>query len=71
MVSFHNIQVNRGVITAIAINESNNNTEKISARMDGTYHSSSDTDIVKATWNLVIEYEKTRKLPGSTTICWG
>ena len=71
MVSFNSIQVNNGMITAVAINETNNNIERISAKMDGTYHSSKDTDIIKATWNLVIEYEKNKKLPSSTTVCWG
>lgn len=71
MVNFYDIKIEDGFITAEAWNETNNTRENIRAKLDGTYHSSSDTDIIKATWNLVIEYEKKHKLPEKTTVAWG
>lgn len=71
MVNFYNIRIDGDYIVAEAWNEMNNNRENIRAKLDGTYHSSSDSDIIKATWNIVIDYEKRHKLPDKTTVAWG
>jgi hypothetical protein len=71
MVNFYNISIEGDFITARVWNETNNNREDIRAKLDGTYHSSKDTDIIKATWNLVIEYKEKHKLPKKTTVVWG
>lgn len=71
MVTFTNIRVVDGYIYANAWNEMNGIKESIKAKMDGSYHSSSDFEIIKATWNLVIKYEHNHKLPKKTTVAWG
>lgn len=71
MVNFYNIKIDNEYITADVWNEMNNKKEFIRAKLDGSYHSSSDDDIIKATWNIIIEYEKDGKLPEKTTVAWG
>lgn len=71
MVNFTNIRVVDGYIYANAWNEMNGIKESIKAKMDGSYHSSNDNGIIKATWNLVIEYEDKHKLPKKMTVTWG
>lgn len=50
MVHFTNIVIKDGYIEADVWNESNGVREHIRAKLDGSYHSSSDGDIQKATW---------------------
>lgn len=71
MVTFTNIRIENGYIYANAWNEMNNIKENIKAKMDGSYQSSNDNDIIKATWNLVIEYEHNHRLPKKMTVTWG
>lgn len=49
MVDFENIHVENGVLTAVATNLETGKKENITARLDGSLHSSKDWDIVKAT----------------------
>lgn len=70
MVTFYDIKVNNGVLTALALNEATGTTESITANLDGTYHSSSDSLVVKATWSLVVEYEK-KGFPKEISVAWG
>lgn len=69
MVDFENICVKDGVLTAIATNLETGNKENITARLDGSSHSSKDWDIVKATWNIVGRY-KGKKFPKETSVVW-
>lgn len=71
MVSLENISIKDGYMKAYATNEENGFSENIKAKIDGSYHSSSDTDIIKATWNIVVEYEKTGKIPKKVYVAWG
>lgn len=71
MVVLTNIKTENGYITAHAINRLSGTAEDIKAKLDGTYHSSVDPDIVKATWNIVVEYEGTGKLPERAEVAWG
>ena len=71
MVTFYNIRLIDGYIYANAWNEMNGVIEDIKAKVDGTYHSSSDHDIIKATWSIVAEYVVNHKLPKKTTVAWG
>jgi len=71
MVSLENISIKDGYMIAYANNEETGFSESIRAKMDGSYHSSSDTDIIKATWNIVVEYEKTGKMPKKAYVAWG
>lgn len=57
MVDFENIIVKDEVLTATATNLETNSNEDIVARLDGSFHSSSDWDIVKATWNIIGRYK--------------
>lgn len=70
MVTFYDIKVENGVLTALAVNETSGNREGIVARIDGSYHSSSDKDIIKATWGLVVE-SRDKGFPKKTSIAWG
>lgn len=70
MVDFENICVENGILTATAINLETGNREDITARLDGSSHSSTDWDIVKATWNLVGRYNG-KKFPKKTSVVWG
>ena len=70
MVDFENICVKDGVLTATATNlETNNKEDDIVARLDDSFHSSIDWDIVKATWNLVGRYNG-KKFPKKTSVVW-
>lgn len=71
MVYLKNIKLVNGYITAYATNEETGFSENIKAKIDGSYHSSSDTDIIKATWNIVVKYEKTGKIPKKAYVAWG
>lgn len=71
MVSFYNIKVENGILTAHAVNESTCHEEDIKAMIDGSRHSSRDSDIVRATWGVVWEAKKAKKFPKETTISWG
>lgn len=71
MVTFTNIRIENGYIYATALDESTGFTEDIIAKLDGSYHSSSDYTIIKATWNVVIEYKKYKKIPKEMQIVWG
>ena len=68
MVDFENIHVENGVLTADAVNARYGIKEHITANIDGSYHSSSDNEIVRATWNIVIEARKKKKYPSKTSI---
>lgn len=57
MVDFENIHVENGVLTAVATNLETGKKENITARLDGSLHSSKDWDIVKATWNIIDKYK--------------
>lgn len=72
MVSFYNIKIENGIFTATAVNEYTGNKEEISAKTDGSYHSSKDNDIVKATWGLIVKYEhsKRKKIPETDCVAW-
>lgn len=70
MVTFYDIKVNNGVLTALALNEATGTKESITANLDGTYHSSSDSLVLKATWSLVVEYEK-KGFPKEISVAWG
>lgn len=70
MVDFENIVVKDGVLTADAVNARYCIKEHITAKVDGSYHSSSDNEIVRATWNIVIEARKKKKYPNKTSIVW-
>lgn len=70
MVTFYNIRVEKGILTALVINEVTGNRESITAKIDGTYHSSKDRDIIKATWGLVVESQG-KNFPEKTSIAWG
>lgn len=70
MVSFYNISVENGILTAHAVNESTGHEEDIKAMIDGSRHSSKDKDIVKATWGLIVDFEG-KQLPSKHTIAWG
>lgn len=70
MVDFENIVVKDGVLTADAVNARYGIKEHITAKIDGSYHSSSDNEIVRATWNIVIEARKKKKYPNKTSIVW-
>lgn len=70
MVDFENIVVKDGVLTADAVNARYGIKEHITAKVDGSYHSSSDNEIVRATWNIVIEARKKKKYPNKTSIVW-
>lgn len=70
MVDFENICVENGVLTADAVNARYGIKEHITAKIDGSYHSSSDNEIVRATWNIVIEARKKKKYPSKTSIVW-
>lgn len=69
MVDFENIIVKDEVLTATATNLETNSNEDIVARLDGSFHSSSDWDIVKATWNIIGRY-KGKKFPKETSVVW-
>lgn len=71
MFTFYNIKVVNGVLTAIVLNESTGIKESITAKIDGTYHSSRDGDVIRATWGVVWEAKKNKKFPEKTTIAWG
>lgn len=70
MVDFENICVKDGVLTADAVNARYGIKEHIIANIDGSYHSSSDNEIIRATWNIVIEARKKKKYPSKTSIVW-
>ena len=70
MIDFENIQVVDGVLTASAVNLETGNRESITAKLDGSFHSSTDWDIVKATWNVIGRY-KGKKFPKETSVVWG
>lgn len=70
MVDFENICVENGILTATAINLETGNREDIIARLDGGSHSSTDWDIVKATWNVIGRY-KGKKFPKEASVVWG
>lgn len=70
MVDFENICVKDGVLTATATNLETNNKEDIVARLDGSFHSSIDWNIVKATWNVIGRY-KEKKFLKETSVVWG
>lgn len=70
MVDFENICVENGVLTADAVNARYGIKEHITAKIDGSYHSSSDNEIVKATWGVILEARKKKKYPSKTTIAW-
>lgn len=70
MVDFENIVVKDGILTADAVNARYGIKEHITAKIDGSYHSSSDNEIVRATWNIVIEARKKKKYPNKTSIVW-
>ena len=55
MVDFENICVKDGVLTADAVNVRYGIKEHITAKIDGSCHSSSDNEIIKATWGVVLE----------------
>lgn len=57
MVDFEDIVVKDEVLPATAINLDTSNKESIIARIDGSFHSGSDCDIVKATWNIIGRYK--------------
>lgn len=57
MVDFEDIVVKDEVLTATAINLDTSNKESIIARIDGSFRSGSDCDIVKATWNIIGRYK--------------
>lgn len=61
MVDFENIVVKDGILTADAVNARYGIKEHITAKIDGSYHSSSDNEIVRATWNIVIEARKEKE----------
>lgn len=71
MITFYNIKVVDGTLTALAVNEVNNTKENIVAKVDGSYHSSKNSDIVRATWGMIWEAKKNKKFPEKTTIAWG
>ena len=71
MVILENIQTDGKVFTAHAFNDLNGVAENIQAKMDGTYHSSKDSDIIKATWSVIAEYEVKGKMPKKTAVAWG
>ena len=70
MITFYDIKVENGVLTALALNENTGTKENITAKLDGTYHSSNDSLIVKATWNLIVEYEN-KGFPTAMSVAWG
>lgn len=70
MVDFENICVENGILTADAVNARYGIKEHITANIDCSYHSSSDNEIVKATWGVVLEARKKKKYPSKTTIAW-
>lgn len=69
MVDFENIIVKDEVLTATATNLETNSNEDIVARLNGSFHSSSDWDIVKATWNIIGRY-KGKEFPKETSVVW-
>lgn len=70
MVHFENICVKDGILTARATNLETNFTEQITVKLDGSYHSGSDSDIIKATWNIIGRY-KGKKFSKETGVSWG
>ena len=68
MVDFENICVKDGILTADAVNARYGIKEHIIANINGSYHSSSDNEIVKATWGVIFEARKKKKYPSKTTI---
>lgn len=71
MVIFYKIIVVNGVLTALAV-KGNGEQERITAKVDGSYHSSKDEEIIRATWCLVLEArENNGKYPEKTSIAWG
>lgn len=62
MVDFENIHVENGVLTADAVNARYGIKEHITANIDGSYHSSSDNEIVKATWELFLKHERRKNI---------
>lgn len=53
MITFNNIEERDGVLTALVIDNTEGKSESITAKTDGSYHSSKDGVIVKATWELL------------------
>lgn len=70
MVTFYEIKVIDGVLTALAV-KCNGEQERITAKTDGSYHSSKDGEIIRATWGLVWNASKKGKYPEKLTIAWG
>ena len=66
MVIFNDIHIEDGVITAIVVDGLYDVTEVLNARLDGTYNSSLNPNIVKATNSLICEYFKIGILPKNT-----
>ena len=69
MVDFEDIVVKDEVLTATAINLETGNKESIVVRVDGSFHSSSDWDIAKTTWNIIGRY-KGKRFPKETSVVW-
>lgn len=72
MVTFYEIKVEDGVLTALAVKDTNGKSERIEAKTDGSYHSSKDGEIIRATWGLVWQAKQNKgKYPEKLTIAWG
>lgn len=71
MYTFYNIEVKNGIFTATVVNDCTGAQELVEAKVDGSYHSSKYSDVIKATWNVVVSAEKTGKYPKQTSVAWG
>lgn len=76
MVLMSNIHCKDGILEADAYNEINGIRVHIVAKLDGSYiNYTTDSDIVKATWNIVVDYKdyisKGKKYPNEMPVAWG
>ena len=76
MVLMSNIHCKNGILEADAYNDINDIKAHVMAKLDGSYiNYTMDSDIVKATWNIVVDYKdyisKGKKYPNEIPVAWG
>ena len=71
MVSFYNIKVENGIVTAHAVNETNGVEEDVIGHELDDLTNAVDPKIRKAIWSLMIRYQGKKKgYPKQTTVAW-
>lgn len=72
MVDFFDIVVENGIFRARAYNHETKQWYDVVAKIDGSYHNCNNGEVIRATWNIVVDAEDEGGVyPRRRTICWG